>query len=446
MQKRLLVAAIMSWMALSSGLQAKEKVKKPSEEAVLSFKRVLRLSIQSSINPATLNYLTTGYRKAESEGYQGVLIEINTPGGLVSTTKQILTLMGDALVPTVVWVAPEGASATSAGALIASGAHLLVMAEGTNIGAATPITMGKDIEQGDAKNKAINDLVALVQSLSQARGRNPAPFAEMIEKAASFTSKDALKAKLIDGIVDRQADFASFLDQRSIHFHGRKVKLDASGLVFETFDMDMGQRLLDVLANPNLAYVLFLAGAALLYFELQAPGGIIAGALGVLLLLLSGIGFQVLPLNFGALGLIVLAFILFVLEVYVTSYGILTLAAMASLVSGSLFLFRTDDAYLSVSLSLIVSTCVAIALFVGFVLAFWIRDARRSKHSGSIYDLAGKEAKVLKVLEHEGSLYFYQVRVAGETWRAVSSQTLHKGQTCRVLGSEEKMLIKIEAL
>ena len=163
-------------------------------------KQISVLEVNSSINPATYNYLKTELSKLSADKGDLAILKLDTPGGLVTTTKDIITLIGKLTVPFVVWVTPEGASATSAGAIIASSAHLLVMSEGTNIGAATPVGIGKDIEKSDGKAKAINDLVALVRSLSKARGRNPDRFAEMISKASSFDSQTALKEKVINGI------------------------------------------------------------------------------------------------------------------------------------------------------------------------------------------------------------------------------------------------------
>ncbi len=274
-----------------------------------SVEKIIRLDINSSINPATYSYLKAGFQEAKENEFGAILITLNTPGGLVSTTKEILTLFGDSDLPVIVWIRPEGASATSAGAIISSGAHMLYMSDGTNMGAATPIEMSGDIKQTDARSKAINDLVALVQSLAQTRGRNADLFAEMIEKASSFKSKEALEKKLIDGIANSTKDIRELSHHRVIKIKGKQVKLEFRDAQIISFGMDLGQKLLDILANPSTAYILFVIGAGLIYLELQAAGGFIAGGVGVVCLLLAGIGFQVLPLNFGALGLIVLSFL-----------------------------------------------------------------------------------------------------------------------------------------
>lgn len=403
--------------------------------------RILRMDINSSINPATLSYLRAGFEEARTEDYQAILITMNTPGGLVSTTKDILTLFGDSDLPVVVWIRPEGASATSAGAIIAAGAHVLFMSDGTNIGAATPIEMSGDIKQQDARSKAINDLVALVQSLAETRGRNQKLFGEMIEKASSFKAQEASDKKLIDGVVNTVAELKLALNGKKVKVKGKEIELKTSAPEIISFGMDLGQKLLDILANPTTAYILFVLGAGLIYLEMQAPGGFIAGSLGAVALIMAGIGFQILPLNFGALGLIILAFVLLIMEIYVTSYGVLTLGGVASLIAGSLFLFRSDDAYLHLSHSVIFSTVAAIGCFIGLIAWVMVRD-RMHQHQTSFNNTIGQTATILGVLE-EG---VYQVRANGEIWRARGTQGLKSGEHVLVTEQDDAhMELKIQS-
>lgn len=410
--------------------------KMPTKESnQLVVNKILTLTIDSSINPATYNYLVSGYEKAKSEDFDLVLIKLNTPGGLVSTTKNILTLIGSNKKATAVWITPEGASATSAGAIIAAGSHLLFMANGTNIGAATPINMSaKDLNK-DLRSKAVNDLVALVTSLAQTRGRNQEMFANMIRDASSYTSNEAKEEKLIDGIVNDHKQLGEQLNNKSIVLQGVQKTITVQSPKFVNFDMDAGQKLLNILADPNMAYVLFILGAALLYLEFQTMGGFIAGAIGIICLLLAGIGFQILPLNFGAFSLIILAFILFVIEIFVTSYGILSLAGFASLITGSLFLFRTDDAYIQISKALIFTTSGIVGFFIMLVGLFIVRDIRKNKASKNYYSLGGKQATVVSTTEEPSShndFYYYQIRVAGEIWKARSKNQYEKGDRCKI--------------
>lgn len=439
---------------------------------------ILQLEVNSSINPATLNYFRTAYKRAQQESFDLVLITINTPGGLVSTTKDILTLIGDAEFPTAIWVKPEGASATSAGAIIASAAHLLYMSEGTNIGAATPVQMGGDIEGdqnkenndvankeesssnekapqtiqerlaqelkknqeggGDMRAKAVNDLVALIQSLSEARGRNAELYAEMIRNAASFKAREAYEEKLIDGIANNLEDIVDHLNGREVVVKGKTLNLSSTSPRVVTMQMDLGQKLLDIFANPGLAYILFLIGAALIYLELQAPGGFIAGSIGVVCIIMAGIGFQVLPLDFGALGLIVFSFLLFVMEIYVTSYGVLSLAGLAALISGSLFLYRGDDGYLELSHSFIFSSVSAVLVFMGLIAYMFIRD-RKVADVADFNAVVGKHAVVMsEISSTEPDYFFYQVKVNGEIWRARSKKQVQVHATVTITGNDQQ--------
>jgi membrane-bound serine protease (ClpP class) len=395
--------------------------------------RIHQLEINSSINPATFNYLSTNFKKIKTNDL--VLIKLNTPGGLVSTTKEILTLIGEASFPVVIWVTPEGASATSAGAIIASAAHVLFMSEGTNIGAATPIGLGKDIKESDARSKAINDLVALVTSLSKARGRNAEGFAEMIEDAASFDSQEAKDNKLIDDIVSSFKGLKKKLNDRDIKIKGKSFKLKVDEVELVKHDMDIGQNILNIFANPTTAYILFLLGAALLYVEFQAAGGFIAGALGAVSLILAGIGFQVLPLNIGALALIVLAFILFVMEMYITSYGILSIGGVVALISGSLFLYRTDDSFLALKTSIIISTVVSILAFMGVIAYALIKDARKKKPN--FFVPVDETGTVMKFLKEEGDKKVYQIKVYGEIWNATCIEELQDGDQVKVIKEDQ---------
>lgn len=387
-------------------------------------KNIKILEVNSSINPATLNYLSSNLKKFSKTRGDIAVLKLNTPGGLVTTTKEILTLIGSVDIPFVVWITPEGASATSAGAIIASSAHLLFMSKGTNIGAATPVGLGKDIKESDGRSKSINDLVALVSSLSEARDRNAKKFALMITKAESYSAESALKHKVINGITSNLDEVVKSIKGTVIKIKGVEYELSVSNTPeISKIEMDPGQALLDIFANPMTAYILFVIGAALLYFEFQAPGGFMAGSIGVLCLVLAAIGFQILPLNYGALGLIILSFILFILEAYITSYGALTIAAIASLTFGSLFLFRTDNAYLDIHLPMVLSVVAAISLYVAFV-GFIIFKPRPKD---SFFENSGQEGTISKLMGRENNLYRYQVKVNGEIWNTSFDSELAVG-------------------
>ncbi len=429
-------------------------------------KNIFKMSVESTINPATHRYLEQGFERAKKAGDALIIIKLNTPGGLVTTTKDILSLFGKSSSPVIVWITPEGASATSAGALISSGAHFLYMSPGTNIGAATPINMSGDIpgkkttkkkgekkdpieemtspqKQGsDLRAKAINDLVALTRSLSEARGRNAEAFEKMISEAKSFTAKEALKKNIIEGIASNSTDILIEIQDKEFELQGDKYKLDvhpkSKTVVIE---QNLSDYLLNVFSHPQLAYLFFLIGAALIYFELQAPGGFIAGGIGVLFLILAGMGFQVLPINLGAGGLIIASFILFVLEMYITSYGILSLAGIVALTFGSLLLFDTQDSLVTLDRTFIFSTVAGIGAFILLITYVFLKFRRED--SIDFFQPTNEQGVVHKKLSQNQ----YQIKASGSFWRATSDEELEVGDRVSVIeNNAEKLMIKIKKI
>ncbi len=387
----------------------------------LSLNKLYQMNIEQTINPATLSHLREVIKKVNARTDSGILIQINTPGGLVSVTKSMITEIGKTNVPFIAVVGPEGASATSAGAILSAAGHQLLMFPGTNIGAATPITMQKDLPK-DSRDKAINDLVALVTSLREARGKKISHFDEMVSKAKSYGANEAIELEISDKIINSIDELTQKLNGQQIILNGKAVTLDTSALKIELIEMDFGQKILNFLASPELAYLLFLLGAALIYFELQAPGGFIAGGAGALCLILAGVSFQVIPLNMGGLGLILLSFALFFLEIYVTSFGLLSLAGLAALITGSLFLFRTNDAYFELSKGVIFSVTGAIVVFMGFITFIFLKS--RKQLSRNFNDTLPGFGTIIKILDHPSGehQYQYQIKVKGAIWRAFSNE------------------------
>lgn len=393
------------------------------------------MTVKSAITPATFDYLQEHLGKATENKL--TIIKMNTPGGLVTTTKDIIALFARANHPVVVWVTPEGASAASAGSIIASGAHFIFMSPGTNMGAATPVGLGEDLKESDGRKKAMSDLTATVRSLSEVRGRPAAPFELMITEAKSFTDKEALKAGIIDGIVSDERVLL-----QSLHGKSWKTSKDAFALsIPETVQIrdlvpSAGQKILEVLTNPSTAYLLFLLGAALIYFELQAPGGFIAGSIGVTLLVLAAIAFQVLPLDWGAFGLIIVGAICLVLELYITSYGLLGIAGVAAFGLGSLFLFHGEGGFISIQYPIIISTFLGILVPLLFLSWYVLKDVRKKKGPASFFVPLNAEGTVMS---RKGD--HYQVKVRGEIWNARSAEELADGETISVDAADDKNLV-----
>jgi membrane-bound serine protease (ClpP class) len=418
------VLSLLPWTLWSSTFEVKE---------------VSVLEVNSAITPATLDYLQFQFKRVPKDAL--ILIKMNTPGGLISTTKDIITLIGAQEKPVAVWVTPEGASAASAGAIIASAAHFILMTPGTNMGAATPVGLGEDIKEKDGRAKAMNDLKAMVRSLSQSRNRPAEPFEDMIESAKSYTDQEALKAGFISGVVSSEGDLSDLLDKKSFVMKGQTYQLNLSRSVLSKFyEPTLGQQILNVLSNPSTAYFLFIIGVALMYFELQAPGGFIAGGIGICFLLLSAISFQVLPLDWGALALILVGVVLLIMEVYITSYGILAVGGIAAFIAGSLFLFHGEGGFISIDYPVLLSTVLGIGFSTGVVVWYILRDnARQGKHADFFLPL-GSEGSVMGI-EH-GQL---QVKVRGEIWRATGDAEMQVGDTIMVTSVDnEKLIVQVK--
>ncbi|MFL5785449.1 MAG: NfeD family protein [Bacteriovoracaceae bacterium] len=392
------------------------------------------LTVKSAITPATFDYLENELGKASL--HRLTIIRMNTPGGLVSTTKDIIALFAKGNHPVVVWVAPEGASAASAGSIIASGAHFIFMAPGTNMGAATPVGLGEDIKESDGRKKALNDLTAMVRSLSAVRGRPAGPFEEMIREAKSFTDKEALQAKIIDGIVSDEKTLLHDLNGKTWKTDKAEYRLAIpESVTVKEIEPSMGQSILEVLTNPSTAYFLFLLGAALIYFELQAPGGYIAGSIGATLLVLAAIAFQVLPLDWGAFALILVGVVCLMLEMYITSYGLLGIAGIVAFALGSLFLFHGESGYISVQYPVLFSTFLGILVPLVFLSWYVLKDARKKKDPLHFFVPLASPGVVMK---KNGP--YYQVKVRGEIWNAHGDEELSPGDEISVVDADNKQL------
>lgn len=329
-------------------------------------------------------------------------------------------MVGSSKRPFVVWITPEGASASSAGAIVASSAHFIFMSPGTNMGAATPVGLGEDIKEGDGRSKALNDLTALVRSLSSSRGRPAEPFEKMIRTAESYTASESLNLKIIDAVISSEKDMIKFLTSKKINIDGAEKTLVINDPAYTVYEPSMGQKLLEVLANPSTAYILFLIGVALIYFEFQAPGGFISGSIGLCFLILAGISFQVLPLDWGSMGLILAGVILLILEIYIVSYGILAIAGIIAFIMGSLFLFHGETGFISVQYPVIFSSLAGVILAAGLIVWYLYRDSKKQKKADDFFLPIGATGHVLSKLNDKE----YQVKVRGEIWRATSDETL----------------------
>lgn len=393
----------------------------------LAVQRVVVLTLDDSIQPASLRYLQRGLDAARSGGAVLTIIELNTPGGLLASLRQMTTAITSAATPVVVYVTPSGGQAASAGFFLLMAADVAAMAPGTNTGAAHPVgPQGEDLQK-TVSEKIANDAAALARSLAQARGR-PEEWAEKaVRESASFTASEALEKKLIDLIAVDRGELLKSLHGRQIkRFDGRlqTLTLDAPEIV--PVVPNAADKLLSVIAHPNIAFLLFLAGIAGIGFELTHPGAIVPGVVGGLCLLLGLFALSVLPINYVGILLMLLAILFFVLEVKVTSYGLLTIAGLISFVFGALMLIDSPIPALRVGLEVILPSALLIAGLVVFLLNRVLHVHRRPPLTGQ-EGLIGEVGQVVVALNPAGKVF-----VHGEYWDAVAAHPQALGTRVRV--------------
>ena len=407
---------------------------------LLSVNDVLIADLDGVVSPASSNYLVRVIGVAERDEAACLIFMIDTPGGLDVSMRQITKRILSANVPVVVYVAPKGARAASAGVFILYASHVAVMAPGTNVGAAHPVSMGGGQMDSVMTEKVTNDAVAYLQALAKERGRN-AEWAELsVRESASVDAEAAVELGVADLIAVNEDELIELL-------HGREVKVQDTVVVLDTREspkreikMTLRERLLLLLTNPNIAYILLLLGVYGLFFELQNPGMIFPGVVGGICLILGFYSLHVLPVNYAGLALIILSAILFILEIYITSQGLLTIGGVVALVFGSLILFESDVPYLRVSWEVIMLVVVIVAGFVIFLLTLGVRAQFRRKTTGS-EGIVGKIGTARTDIDTSGGTVF----VHGEFWNAISDSAIKEGSSVKVLSVKE-MVLRVEVI
>ena len=410
----------------------------PSASGANTARCVLRASLDGVVNSGTSSYLIDTVSRAEKDHCAAVLVVLDTPGGMLDATRDIVRAFLQAKVPIIVYVAPAGARAGSAGVFITLAAHIAAMAPGTNIGAAHPVSGGgEDPEKSGGKHlaeKIENDTAALARSIAKQRGRNAAWAESAVRDSIAATAEEALEADVIDFMASSERAVLQAATGRTVSIRGHSVTLDLERVNIQNSPMTLQQRTLAVLGHPNLAYLLLMVGMLGIMIELYHPGVFVAGAVGVLALLLAGIGLNALPVNVGAILLMVVAVGLLVAEIYVTSFGLLALSGAGLLVLASTLLIDRSAPDFLVDSSLRVSWGVALplALVLGLsamALAWRAIRSRSDRQQTGAEALVGLQGIALTdVTSTEGS-----VRVHGERWRATSRQPLASGTRIRVL-------------
>ncbi len=389
---------------------------------------VATIEIEGVISPVTLRLVGLAIDRAQAERAQALIIQLDTPGGLERSMRAIVQRMMNAEVPVIVYVSPTGSRAASAGVFITMAAHVAAMAPATNIGAASPVAVGGNADKTMMK-KIENDATAFIRTVALERGRNAEWAEKAVREAVSITERDALKLKVIDLIADSVPDLLEKLDGRTIKLPKGPVTLATKGAPVRPIEIGFRDRFLNVITDPNVAYVLMMLGMLGLFFELSNPGVILPGVIGGISLILAFFAFQSLPINYAGLLLILFAIVLFVAEIKIVSHGVLAIGGMVSMALGSLMLFDAPEVGFRVSWWLIVPTVLATAGLFLFVVAAGVRALGRPPSTGA-EGLVGKTGTVRERLGPEG-----QVMVSGEIWRALAEgEPLEPGAQVRVVG------------
>ena len=406
--------------------------------------QVVVLPTTGVVDQVMAGYLKDRIRDAAESGATAVVIELDTPGGSLDATRDIVGTLLEAPLPVAVWVAPSGAQAASAGTFITMAGHLAYMAPGTNIGAASPVGgQGEDIE-GTLGEKVKNDTVAFITSIADARGRATEPAVRAVLEAASFTAAEAVELDLVDGVATDLPAVLASMDGQVVEVGGSEVTLETSEAVVEEASMGPLESFLHLLADPNIAFILFMVGFYGLIFELQNPN-FVTGILGALAIILAFIGFGSLPLNVGGLLLIGLAGILFVLELTVTSHGLLTIGGLVCLALGAAALYTdsgspTAPVGIEVAQPTIIAVVASTALFMGLVVVVAVRSRRMQGSPGTVGVAVaqGTVGEVRTPLAPIGTVY-----AGGEEWsaRTADEQVLQRGAHVRIVRQDGLTLI-----
>ncbi|WP_457565494.1 NfeD family protein [Caldithrix abyssi] len=404
---------------------------------------VHRIIIEGVINPVATEYITKSIEQAEETNVEALIIQLDTPGGLMESMHKIVKAIQASEVPVIVYVAPSGSRAGSAGVFITYAAHIAAMAPSTNIGSAHPVFGGSPTgAQPDTATtstlmeKVVNDAVAKIRSLAEKRGRNADWAEKAITESANITEKEALKLKVIDFIAPSVDSLLSLIDGRQVELDVGVVKtLRTANAQVITFEMNWRQRLLDIISNPNVAYILLMLGIYGILFELYSPGAILPGVVGGICLILGLYALQTLPVNYAGFLLIIFAVILFLLEIKIPSYGLLTIGGIISLIMGSVMLFESPLPFLRVSWQVITFVVTLSVLFFVFAIGMAIRTHRKKPTTGDA-GLIGEIGEVYKPLNPEGT-----IKVHGEYWKAVSDEPCKKGQKVEVVEFNRNTLV-----
>jgi membrane-bound serine protease (ClpP class) len=409
-----------------------------SSTAYAAAKDLYEIKVQGVIGPPIAQFITESIRKATEADAQALLVLLDTPGGLDTSMREIIKAIMDSKIPVIVYVYPQGARAASAGAIIMLSSHIAAMAPGTNLGAAHPVSIGKDEKPDKVMlKKVVQDAEAYAKSIAKKRGRNVDWAGKAVTQSVSATAEDALRMHVIDVVAESVDDLLLKIDGRSVEVGDKKVTLKTKGLKPKELEMSLKYRFLATITDPNVAYILMMLGFYGILFEIYSPGAIFPGVIGGICIILAFYAFSSIPISFAGLALILLGIIFFILEIKVVSHGALSLAGVISLTLGSVMLIDLPSEWLSISwVSILVVVTVTVLFFVG-VLSYAIKAQFSKVRTGS-EGLVGEEGVAKTDVRENG-----KVEVHGELWNAKSDEPIVAGE--RVMVTEVKgMRLKVK--
>ncbi len=415
---------------------------------------IVEIEINGSINPSTVDYIKSGLTEARTRNATALLILLDTPGGLLNSTKDIVKILLNSEVPVIVYVYPRGATATSAGVFITLSAHVAAMSPGTSIGAAHPVMLGRGQQRGPAPGKpekkkeddkssdVMNEKIenfasSFIESIARERGRNAEWAVDSVRKSVSVTADEALSKNVIDIISPDIPSLLSEIDGREIKTSGRSVRLETAGASTQRLEMSLLQKVVNILSTPDIAFLLLSLGSLGIFLEFYNPGLIFPGVAGLIALLIGFVSLQILPFNYAGLILLFVAMALLISEVYVTSYGLLSLAALACLVFGGLLLFDTPESDLGVSKGTIAAVAVAIGLLSVFIVYLGLKSFRVPVQGG-FEGMVGQKGEVVSWSHKSGKVY-----VGGEYWEATGEREFSPGEKIKVIESTGDLVVRV---
>ncbi|HMS84045.1 MAG TPA: nodulation protein NfeD [Nitrospira sp.] len=387
-------------------------------------------SYEGVINPVSAEYLHDALAFTHSSGAQALILNLDTPGGLDTSMRLMIKDMTASTTPVIVFVAPSGGRAASAGVFITMAAHVAAMAPGTNIGAAHPVAMGGGEMDRTMKEKVENDAVAYIKSIADQRGRNVSWAEEAVRKSVSVTEQEALKLKIIDIVADNMPALLKQLNGRKVSLPNGSITLSTDAATLHEFPMGTRLELLKILSDPNIAYLLMSIGTIGIMAELYSPGAILPGIIGAISLILAFYSLQSLPVNYAGALLVILGVIFLLLEILITSYGVLALGGVAAMTLGGLLLIKSEAPYLQVSVSFLLPTVLIFGGLIGFVAWTAFRSGRGKPVTG-VEGMIGSIGIAKTDLNPRG-----QITLHGEIWDAVSQHPIRQGETAEVVSVE----------